>query len=108
MYAAAVWAPGLAVSTWVQLERPQILMLSRMIRSKPSTPHDIVRAEFVAPPMVVEALFQTISFIYRMREMPTDRLSHRAFEASRQLAEDGHTGSWYAQMLQWLSHHGRH
>ena len=57
MYAAVVWAPRLSRSSWTQLERPQIMMMSRMIRSKPSMPHDIVRAEFVAPPMVVEALF---------------------------------------------------
>ena len=82
-------------------------MLSRMIRSKPSSvPHDIVRAEFAAPPMLVEALFQVCCFIHRMRDMAPDRLSRRAFEASKQLAEAGDTGSWYAQMIQLLTRCG--
>ena len=81
-------------------------MLSRMIRSKPSVPHDIVRAEFAAPPMLVEALFQVCCFIHRMRDMAPDRLSRRAFEASKQLAEAGDTCSWYAQMIQLLTRCG--
>ena len=81
-------------------------MLSRMIRSKPSVPHDIIRAEFATPPMLVEALFQVCSFIHRIRDMDPDRLSHRAFEASRQLAEGGDTGCWYAQMTQLLTQQG--
>ena len=106
MYAAAVWALGLSASSWTQIERLQVLMLSRMIRSKPSVPHDIVRAEFAAPPMLVEALFQVCCFIHRMRDMDPGRLSRRAFEASKQLAETGDTGSWYAQMIQLLTRCG--
>ena len=56
-------------------------MFFRMIRSKPLVPHEIMRAEFVAPTMVVEALFQTICFIQRIREMDADKLLRRAFEA---------------------------
>ena len=70
-------------------------MLARMICSKPSMPHDIVRAEFTAPPMVVEALFQTVTLLHRLRELPPEQLARRAFESSRQLAEEGHTGGWY-------------
>ena len=106
MYAAVIWAPGLSASSWTQIERPQILMLSRMIRSKPSVPHDIIRAQFATPPMLVEALFQVCSFIHRIRDMDPDRLSHRAFEASRQLDEGGDTGCWYAQMTQLLTQQG--
>ncbi|KAH7307670.1 hypothetical protein KP509_22G071500 [Ceratopteris richardii] len=60
MYGAAIWGPGLATSVWTALERPQILMIARLIRNKPSVPHDIIRAELAAPPMLVEALFQTV------------------------------------------------
>ena len=42
MYASAIWPPELRVSTWTQIERSQVIMLSRMIRSKPSAPHVIV------------------------------------------------------------------
>ncbi|MCO5577073.1 hypothetical protein L7F22_030895 [Adiantum nelumboides] len=59
MYEAAIWGPGLTDATWTLIERPQVLMISRLIRSKASVPHNIVRAELAAPPMVVEALFQT-------------------------------------------------
>ncbi|MCO5548203.1 hypothetical protein L7F22_001660 [Adiantum nelumboides] len=81
-------------------------MLSRLIRGKSSVPHDIIRAELATPPMLVEAIFQTVGFIQRVRQLPPDRLSYRALEASRQLAEVGERGSWYAQMTQWFSTHG--
>ena len=80
-------------------------MLWRMIRSKPSVPHDIVRAEFGAPPMLVEAHFKTVCFIHKFRELGRDRLSYRAFEASRQFAK-AEGISWYFAMTQWLSEHG--
>ena len=106
MYASAIWAPGLPTSTWTQIERPQVIMLSRMIRSKSSVPHDIVRAEFATPPMLVEALFQTVCFVRRLRDMDPSRLCYRAFEATQQLAEAGETGTWYSQVLQWFKAHG--
>ena len=80
------------------------MMLARMIRSnKPSVPHNIVRAEFAAPPMVVEALFQTVTLLHRLRELLPERLARRAFESSRQLAKEGHTGGWYTQVLEWFA-----
>ncbi|MCO5563476.1 hypothetical protein L7F22_017118 [Adiantum nelumboides] len=57
-------------------------MLSRLIRGKPSVPHDIIRAELATPPMLVEALFQIVCFIQRVRQLSPDRLSYRAL-ASR-------------------------
>ena len=60
------------------------MMLARMIRSKQSVPHDIVKAEFVAPPMVLEALFQIVTLLHnRLTELPPKRLARRAFESSR-------------------------
>ena len=79
------------------------MMLARMIRSKPSIPHNIVKAEFAAPPMVVETLFQTVTLLHRLRELLPERLACRAFESSRQLAEEGHTGVWYTQVLEWFA-----
>jgi len=83
-----------------------ICMISRLIRNKPTVPHDVVRAELVTPPMLVEALFQTVCFIQRVRELPADRLTRRAFEASRQLSETEEGGSWYSQVTQWFEAHG--
>ncbi|MCO5582026.1 hypothetical protein L7F22_035916 [Adiantum nelumboides] len=81
-------------------------MLSRLICGKSSVPHDIITAELATPPMLVEAIFQTVSFIQRVPQLPPDRLSYRALEVSRQLAEAGERGSWYAQMTQWFNTHG--
>ena len=85
MYASAVWAPGLPSFMWTQLERPLVMMLSRQLRSKSTVPHDIIRAEFTLPPMLVEALFQLVVFIHRIHSQPHDRISHQAFKASRSL-----------------------
>ncbi|KAI5065737.1 hypothetical protein GOP47_0020432 [Adiantum capillus-veneris] len=106
MYAAAVWAPGLAADIWTQIERPQICMFSRLFRSKHTVPHDIIKAEVATPPMVVEALFHTICSIERMRDLPADRLTRRAFEASRQLSESGVSRSWYSEVTTWFGTQG--
>ncbi|MCO5549974.1 hypothetical protein L7F22_003451 [Adiantum nelumboides] len=73
-----------------------------MIRSKPSVPHDIVRAEFGTPPMVVEALFQIVEYLHRLRDMRAYRLPRMALEASRGLADSGGQRSWYASVTRWL------
>ena len=54
------------------------------------------RAEFGLPPMLVEALFQVVAFIHRIHSQPQDRISRRAFEASRSLHAFGDTSSWYS------------
>ncbi|KAH6554830.1 hypothetical protein KP509_1Z303800 [Ceratopteris richardii] len=106
MYAATVWAPGLTVTQWSAIERPQVRMISRLFRGKQSVPHDIIRAELAAPPMAVEALFKTICFIQRIRDLPTDRLTHRALEASIQISELGYERAWYTQVRVWFDSHG--
>ncbi|MCO5604088.1 hypothetical protein L7F22_058246 [Adiantum nelumboides] len=81
-------------------------MISRLIRSKPSVPHDIIRAELAAPPMLVEALFQTICMLHRLQSMDRDRLAYRAFSASQYMALAGDRSSWYAQTRDWFSSQG--
>lgn len=56
--------------------------------------------------MVVEALFQTVCFIQRVRELPADRLTRRAFESAIQIAEGGYDGAWYTQVRAWFGVHG--
>ena len=56
--------------------------------------------------MVLEALFQTVCFIQRMRELPPDRLTRWAFEAAIQLSESGHENTWYSQVRVWFETHG--
>ena len=71
-------------------------MISRLLWGKQTVPHDIIRAELATPPMMIEALFQTICFIQRMRALPSDKLTRRAFEAAIQLSESGHERAWYS------------
>ncbi|MCO5568437.1 hypothetical protein L7F22_022136 [Adiantum nelumboides] len=66
-------------------------MISRMIRAKVSVPHEIIRAELAAPPLVVEALTRSISFLHTIWELPRDRYARLALESSRQLASQGDT-----------------
>ena len=65
-------------------------------------PHDIIRAEFGLPLMLVEALFQVIAFIHRIHSQLQDRISRRAFQASRSLHSSGDTSSWYSIVVSWL------
>ena len=83
MYASVVWALGLPSFMWTQLEGPLVIMLSRQLRNKSTVPHDIIRAEFTLPLMLVQALFQLVVFIHRIHSQPHDRISHQVFKASR-------------------------
>ena len=106
MYVALVWTPGLPTHIWTQLERPLVMMLSRLIRSKSSVPHEVIRAEFALPPMLVEALFQIVVFIRRISNQSLDRLSRRAFDASRNLHNLGDRTSWYSHTISFLEEYG--
>lgn len=91
---------------WRCMERPLVSMISRMIRAKASIPHEIIRAELAAPPLVVEALTRSVSFMHRTWALPRDRYAHLALESSRQLASQGDRSCWYAQMTSWFELHG--
>eukprot|EP00250_Pteridium_aquilinum_P019422 c24426_g1_i1 orf=1306-2640(+) len=114
LYGVQIWGPSLDHSRrsggtydgWRSMERPLISMISRMIRAKASVPHEIIRAELAAPPIVVEALTCSVSFIHSTWELPRHRYARLALESSRQLASDGDTACWYAQMTSWFELHG--
>lgn len=46
---------------WDGMERPLVMMISRMIQCKGLVPHAIVWAKLGAAPIVVEALFQVVT-----------------------------------------------
>ena len=75
-----------------------INMISRMIRCKPATPHEIVRAELAATPLVVEALTKSVMYVHSLWDLPAHRYARMALESSRQLALGGDSKCWYAQM----------
>lgn len=92
--------------SWRSMERPLISMISRMIRAKASVPHAIIRAELAAPPIEIEALTRSVSFIHSLWNTNRCRYTRLALESSRQLAMKGDTSCWYAQMTSWFQRHG--
>lgn len=62
--------------------------------------------EFVAAPIVTEALFQTISYIQRVRETGPTQLPKLALQSSQEIATRGTHPSWYASVLTWFTAHG--
>ena len=88
-YGVQIWGPsvdhhGRAGNTdgWRCMERPLVSMISRMIRAKACVPHEIIRAELAAPPLVVEALTRSIPFIHNIWDLPRDRYARLAMESS--------------------------
>ncbi|MCO5600245.1 hypothetical protein L7F22_054355 [Adiantum nelumboides] len=64
LYGVQVWGPSVDQDSWRAMERPLISMISRMIRAKASVAHAIIRAEVAAPPIEIEALTKSVSFIH--------------------------------------------
>ena len=89
--------------SWRAMERP---LISRMIRAKASVPHAIIRAEVAAPPIEVEALTKSVSFIHSIWNTERGRYMRLALESSRQLALKGDTSCWYAKTNLWFQRHG--
>ncbi|MCO5551803.1 hypothetical protein L7F22_005305 [Adiantum nelumboides] len=106
LYGVQVWGPSVDQDSWRAMERPLISMISRMIRAKASVPHAIIRAEVAAPPIEMEALTKSVSFIHGMWNTDRCRYTRSALESSRQLALKGDTSCWYAKTNLWFQRHG--
>lgn len=106
LYGVQIWGPSVDQDSWRSMERPLISMISRMIRAKASVPHAIIRAELAAPPIEIEALTRSVSFIHSLWNTNRCRYTRLALESSRQLAMKGDTSCWYAQMTSWFQRHG--
>ena len=91
---------------WKCIERPLVSMISRMLKAKASVPHEIIRAQLAAPPLIIEALTKSVSFIHSIWDLPRDGYVRLALESSRQLATQGDTSCWYAQITAWFQLHG--
>lgn len=50
-----------------------VSMIAQMIRAKVLVPHEIIRAELVAPPMAIEELNQLVSFIHSSWDLARDK-----------------------------------
>ena len=114
LYGVQIWGPsvdhrgrsGNTDDGWRCMERPLVSMISRMIRAKASVPHEIIQADLAAPPLVVEALTKSVSYIHSLWDLPRDRYARLALESSRQLALRGDTACWYGKMTSWFQSHG--
>ncbi|MCO5607081.1 hypothetical protein L7F22_061273 [Adiantum nelumboides] len=94
LYGVQVWGPSVDQDSWRAMERPLISMISRMIRAKASVPHAIIRAEVAAPPIEIEGLTKSVSFIHGIWNTDRCRYTRLALESSRQLALKGDTSCW--------------
>lgn len=107
MYASEIWLPGLAARDCACISRIQANMLGRMIRAKPSTPHDILCVEFASPPILLDAYFRIVLLLRHLHDIHSsnpDRYSAAALASSRDLAASHATVSWYQQMVDLLQH----
>ena len=96
-YGVETWGRSLnKANHWKDL----VSMIVCMIRSKASVPHDIIRAELGASPIIIEALFRSVTCIQRLWELPKRRYPRLALMSSRQLGENGDIHCWYAEMQQ--------
>ena len=73
LYGVETWGRTLnKANHWKDLERPLVSMIARMIRSKASVPHDIIRAEMGVAPIITKA-FRSVTCIQRLWELPKRR-----------------------------------
>ena len=69
-----VWGPSLyhksrigqVYDGWGSIEKPLVTMIAKMIQCKASVPHNIIKVEMNATPIVVEALTKIVSFIHHL------------------------------------------
>ena len=61
-------------------------------------------AELAAPSLMVGALFQIVNLINSIQTMPPQIITHKAFEASKEMATiEGTKGSWHSLLMKWLN-----
>lgn len=72
------------------------MILLRMIQSKTSVSHEIILG---AVPLVIGALFQTITHVHQMYTQDVDHLPRLALESSMQLTLEEEGRSWYSQVV---------
>lgn len=85
LYGVQIWGPSMghhSADRWRCIERPLVSMISRMIRAKASVPHEIIRAELAAAPLVIEALTRSVSYIHGLWDLPGNRYARLALESS--------------------------
>ena len=109
LYGVQIWGPSVdhhgrsgSIDGWRCMEKLLVSMISRMIRAKALVPHDIIRAELAAPPIVVEALTRSIYFMHNLWDLPRHTYARIALESSKELAMQGDTTCWYAEMTSWF------
>ena len=63
LYGVETWEPSLnKANNKKDLERPLVSMIVHIIKSKASVSHDIIQAKMGAAPIIIEALFQLVTF----------------------------------------------
>ena len=86
-------------------------MFARMIRSKPSVPHQIILAEFGASPLQLDVAFQAITYLHRVKDFSSSsdgrlRIPWLALSSSMTLSADGDQRCWYSRLSSWFTRLG--
>ena len=64
LYGVETWGPSLKKANhWKDFERPLLSMIARIIRSKASVPHDIIRVEMGINLIITKGLFRSMTCI---------------------------------------------
>ncbi|MCO5560700.1 hypothetical protein L7F22_014317 [Adiantum nelumboides] len=79
LYGVQICGSSVGQDGWRRLERPLVSMISRLIRAKASVPNAIIRAQLAAPPMEIEALTRSVSFVHSLWDTDRDRYARLAF-----------------------------
>ena len=102
LYGVETWQPTLNKENyWKDLERPLESMIVRMIRSKASVPHDIIRAKMGTASIITEALFQSMACIQSLWEIPKSSQGWQLCHQDNWL----NIHCWYVEMQQWFESH---
>ena len=80
-------------------------MFARMICSKPSVPHHNIQAKFGASPLELDAAFQVITYLHRIREFGFSSDGHHRLPWLA-LSSLGDQRCWYSRLSSWFSHLG--
>ena len=76
-----------------------------------AVPHQIIIAEFSASPLQLDAAFQAITYLHRVRGFSSSSdsrlcLPWLALSSSMALSADGHQRCWYSRLSSWFTRLG--
>ncbi|KAL3681181.1 hypothetical protein R1sor_024137 [Riccia sorocarpa] len=96
LYGSPLWGPTLSRSLWKEIERVQKTFIRQTLGIRVTVPYVLLMAEAGVIPLEVEALINTLEFVFRVRWQDEEKPSQRALRVSY------HSG-WYAHVCTWAA-----